>query len=78
LIIGGLIVSIPAAGMLSFFNAVVNAMVQSPQIGPDGSGFTATANSFGTAAHLIIYTLIGLGIVMMIGGIWLRLNLRKS
>lgn len=74
LIIGGLIVSIPAASMLPFYDALVNSMVQNA---PTASGFTAIANSFGTAAHLIIYFLIGLGIVMVIGGIWLRRNLRK-
>jgi len=78
LIIGGLIVSIPAAGMLPFFDSLVQSMVQLPPGGPDVSGFTATANSFGTAAHLMIYTIIGLGIVMVIVGILLRRNLRKS
>ena len=77
LIIGGLIVSIPAAGMLPFYDALVNSIAQTQSDGSDGLP-TDLINSFGTAAHLMIYTLIGLGIVMVIGGIWMRLNLRKS
>jgi hypothetical protein len=78
LIIGGLLVSIPSAGMLPFFNGIVNSMVQTASSGPDASSVAATANSFGIAANVMIYTFIGLGILMVIGGIWLRRNLRKS
>ena len=81
LIIGGLLVSIPSAGMLPFFDSIVNGMTQpltQEQSMPGAAGFIATANSFGTAAHLMIYTMIGLGIIMVIAGVWLRWNLRKS
>ncbi|MBO0791804.1 MAG: hypothetical protein J2P36_12770, partial [Ktedonobacteraceae bacterium] len=58
LIIGGLITSIPAAGTLPFFEAIVNAMTQPVDGFPEMSGFNAAANGFGTAAHVMIYTII--------------------
>lgn len=80
LIIGGLITCIPAAGMLPFFEAIVNTMTQPvegfPEM-PDASNFNAAANSFGTAAHVMIYTIIALGIVMVIAGFWMRRKLKR-
>lgn len=61
LIIGGLLMSIPAAGMLPFFD----------------SDPTAPAG-FHTSMHVMIFTIIGLGIVMVVGGVWLMRNMRKS
>lgn len=80
LIIGGLITSILAVGMLPFFEAIVNGMTQ-PVPGfpatPGDSSFNAVANSFGTAAHVMIYTIIVVGIVEVIAGIWMRRKLKR-
>ena len=72
LIIGGLITSIPAAAMLPFFETLVNAMTQGGPNVPSDPSFSALANSWGTAAHVMVYTMIVLGIVMVIAGIWMR------
>jgi hypothetical protein len=80
LIIGGLLIGIPAIGMLPFFDAVIKMMIQMVMSGPEPpgtSGFTDTVNAWGTAAHLVIYTIVGVGILMVIGGFWMRRGLRK-
>jgi len=77
LIVGGLITAIPAAGMLPFFDAIVNGM-QSVPSGSEGPNVTSIANAFGTTSHVMIYASIGLGIVMVIGGILLGRNSKNS
>jgi hypothetical protein len=74
LIVSGLITGIPAAGMLPFFDAIVNSVVQNPLSGSEASSFTA----FGTSVHIMIYTMIGLGVVMVIGGILLLISGKRT
>ena len=74
LIIWGLITSIPAIGAIPFFDALIKAMAG----GPDTpASFIDATNGFATAAHVIIYTSIALGIVMVIAGIWMRRKLKR-
>ncbi len=78
LIIGGVIMGISGATMLPAINAFVNLVAQTSQNVPNGPGFTAYANGLVTAMYVLIFIMIGIGIVMVIGGIRMSRNLRKS
>lgn len=77
LIIGGLMTSIPAVAILPFFESIANTMTTGFPQSPGDSSFNAAVNSWGIAAHVIVYTLIALGIVMVITGIWMGRKLKR-
>lgn len=78
LIVFGLITAIPALGIMPFFDAIVRGITQPIQGFPDAPpSFNDAANRVGTAAHVIIDTMVAFGIVMVIVGLLMLRRKRR-